>query len=434
MKNTTIICPHCNREIDISDAIRHQIEDELSRAKSEQTAVIRKEIVAETDSRVKRAVEDALAKAYQDAELRLAKERQAAAIELAKARQGKELAVNAAVQTNEFEIAKLRGGIAASAESEKKLRAQLAQLIEELSNANKAKEDAGLAARKELLEKEKIIREEAVQRASEGYTFKLREKDEQLSRLREQLTAAKQTAELSSQQLQGEILEIDMEKALNAHFPFDTISEVKKGERGSDIRQVVNDKFCAGCGLILWECKNAKTFQQGWVTKLKDEMAVEKAGIGVIVFQPTDGGGDDFKQIESNLWVVKPRLAVMLATSLRTEIIKVFITNRNARGKGQKAEMVYDYLMSEEFGNRIRYILEAYDEMAKDLEQEKKQAAKRWAAQEKRLQKVTRGIYGMSGDLQGIAGRDIIALSGNDITESESAAGTSEKEGSDDEY
>jgi hypothetical protein len=48
--------------------------------------------------------------------------------------------------------------------------------------------------------------------------------------------------------------------------------------------------------------------------------------------------------------------------------------------------------------------------MSRQLEAEKKQAQKRWAAQEKILQKITSGLYGMSGDLQGIAGQEIIAL------------------------
>lgn len=50
--------------------------------------------------------------------------------------------------------------------------------------------------------------------------------------------------------------------------------------------------------------------------------------------------------------------------------------------------------------------------MAKQLDTEKKQAQKRWAAQEKILQKVTGSLYGMSGDLQGIAGKEIITLPG----------------------
>jgi hypothetical protein len=173
---------------------------------------------------------------------------------------------------------------------------------------------------------------------------------------------------------------------------------------------VVNEQFYLNCGLILWECKNAKTYQASWLGKLKDEIASEKAQMGVIVFNPTDGGGDDFKQLADNIWLVKPRYVIMLATLLREAIVKVFAANRAAEGKDVKVELIYNYLTGGEFSNRIRYILESYDEMAKQLDTEKKQAQKRWAAQEKILQKVTNSLYGMSGDLQGIAGREIIAL------------------------
>jgi len=128
------------------------------------------------------------------------------------------------------------------------------------------------------------------------------------------------------------------------------------------------------------------------------------------VFNPTDGGGDDFKQLADNVWLVKPRYTIMLATFLREVCVKVAVANRNAEGKDVKIEMIYNYLTGGEFSNRIRYIIESYDEMAKQLDTEKKQAQKRWATQEKILQKVTCSLYGMSGDLQGIAGKEIIAL------------------------
>ena len=130
----------------------------------------------------------------------------------------------------------------------------------------------------------------------------------------------------------------------------------------------------------------------------------------MIVFNPTDGGGDDFKQLSENIWLVKPRYVIMLATLLREAIVKVFAANRAAEGKDVKVELIYNYLTGGEFSNRIRYILESYDEMAKQLDIEKKQALKRWATQEKILQKVTSSLYGMSGDLQGIAGKDIIVF------------------------
>ena len=407
-----ITCPYCKKSFEISDAIQHQIEDELLRAKTEQTATLRKEFDVQSEAKIKQAVQNAVIEAQQAAGLQLSRERQAAKLELEKAKQSTELEVEKAKQSTEFETEKLRRQAESAKESEKQLREQLKSLLEELSKANKAKEDAELAARKELLGKEKLIREEAAQRASEDFNTKIREQEETINKLREQLTTAKQVAEQGSQQLQGEILEMDIEQALRAAFPFDTIDEVKKGERGSDIRQVINEQFYQNCGLVLWECKNAKTYQAGWLGKLKDELAIEKAQIGVIVFNPTDGGGDDFKQLADNVWLVKPRYTIMLATFLREVCVKVAIANRNVEGKDVKIEMIYNYLTGGEFSNRIRYIIESYDEMAKQLDTEKKQAQKRWATQEKILQKVTSSLYGMSGDLQGIAGKEILALPG----------------------
>ena len=39
--NSMITCPYCKKSFEISDAIQHQIEDELLRAKTEQSATLR---------------------------------------------------------------------------------------------------------------------------------------------------------------------------------------------------------------------------------------------------------------------------------------------------------------------------------------------------------------------------------------------------------
>jgi len=406
MTNTTIICPGCKYSFEISDAIQAQISDELQKAKTQQTANLRKEYESATEQRINLAVQSAVAEATQAAELKLAKERQNTKLELDKTRQLTEL---------ELESAKQSATLAK--ESEKLLRQQLKAQLEEISAANKAREDAELTALKNLLEKEKVIRQEATQKASEDFNTKIREQEETINKLREQLTTAKQVAEQGSQQLQGEILELDTEENLRTNFPYDGIMEVKKGERGSDIRQVVNEPLYQNCGLILWECKNAKTYQASWLAKLKDELIAEKAQMGVIVFSPTDGTYEDFKQLADNIWLVKPRHAIMLATLLREVCIKVFIANRNAEGKDVKVEMIYNYLTGGEFSNRIRYILESHDEMARQLDAEKKQTQKRWATQEKILQKAVSSLIGISGDLQGISGQEIVALPEVEVTE-----------------
>ena len=43
MNITAIICPHCRKPFEISDAIQHQIDDELLRARTEQSETLRRE-------------------------------------------------------------------------------------------------------------------------------------------------------------------------------------------------------------------------------------------------------------------------------------------------------------------------------------------------------------------------------------------------------
>jgi hypothetical protein len=443
MKANTITCKDCGAEIDITEALQHQMADELQKQSVAQNETLRKQYEAEAASKVDEAVKSALEKQNQQSEsekaklqaqLELVQKRANDEAELAiqkaqnkaetecskleallelereKAKNAAELAADKERQKQEIEMQSLRSKIEAGDESNKKYQEELKTLLEKLNTAEKERADAEIKALEKLRDREKQIREEAVNKANEDNNTIIREKEETINRLREQLTTAKQVAEQGSQQLQGEILELNMEQDLRAAFPFDNIDEVKKGERGADIRQIVNERIYSDCGLILWECKNAKTYQTSWLGKLKDELAEEKAQIGVIVFSPTGGGGEDFKQLADNIWLVKPRYAIMLAGLLREICVRVAIANRNAEGKDIKIEQMYNYLTGGEFKNHIRYIIESYDEMAKQLDTEKKQAQKRWAAQEKILQKVTNNLYGMSGDLQGIIGKEIIAL------------------------
>ena len=61
MNITAIICPHCRKPFEISDAIQHQIDDELLRARTEQSETLRREYDALAEARLKQAVQDAVA-------------------------------------------------------------------------------------------------------------------------------------------------------------------------------------------------------------------------------------------------------------------------------------------------------------------------------------------------------------------------------------
>lgn len=205
MNLATIICPHCKNSFGISDAIQHQIEDELQRAKSEQSETLRKEYDVRSEMKINEAVQNAIVETKNAAEIQLTRERQAAMLEIEKAKQSAELELEKAKQSTELETERLRLQAESAKENETQLREQLKGLFEDLSKANKAREDAELTARKELLEKEKFIREEATQRASDNFNTKIREQEEIINKLREQLTTAKQVPHFASARIPGPV-------------------------------------------------------------------------------------------------------------------------------------------------------------------------------------------------------------------------------------
>ncbi len=113
MNEATIVCPNCKKSFEISDAIQHQIDDELLKAKTEQSETLRKEYDVLAETKIEDAVQSAISEAKQATELQLAKERQTAKLELEKAK-----------QTTELETELLRSQAESSKESEKQLREQ----------------------------------------------------------------------------------------------------------------------------------------------------------------------------------------------------------------------------------------------------------------------------------------------------------------------
>lgn len=84
--------------------------------------------------------------------------------------------------------------------------------------------------------------------------------------LREQIEVLKQKSEQGSQQIQGEVLELDLEEILRREFPLDDIKPVPKGMPGSDIVHVVRDGG-SDCGTIIWELKRHQKLERWLVAE-----------------------------------------------------------------------------------------------------------------------------------------------------------------------
>ena len=298
----------------------------------------------------------------------------------------------------------MREDAKAEKEASAEARKQQTELLDELRSAKRAQAEAELEAQKRLANAEDKIREEATRAADEKYHLKLREQEKKLADTQKSLEDAQRKATQGSQQNQGEVLELDLEARLHEEFPYDHIGEVKKGQRGADIVQTVRDPAAADCGVILWETKNGK-WQPAWVPKFKADIREANANIGVIVSQELPSEHGDMKHLETNVWVVKPRLAPVLASALRTTILQVSMANKMSAGKDVKMEALYQFLVGPEFRHRVEAIVENYGMLQSEMEREKRAAQRRWALQEKAVRAVIDNTIGMYGDLQGITGR-----------------------------
>src|SRR5262249_16383085 len=160
-----------------------------------------------------------------------------------------------------------------------------------------------------------------------------------------------------SMQLQGEVLELDVEEQLRTAFVHDLVEEVSKGTRGGDVRHTVRTNTGHECGLIVWETKRTKNWGGNWTDKLKADMRAAKAELTVLVTQALPDGIKHFGQVDG-VWVCDYVTALPLALALRHGLVSAAMARLNETGKATKTEEVYSYVCGTEFRQHIQAVVE----------------------------------------------------------------------------
>ncbi|NDU92583.1 MAG: DUF2130 domain-containing protein, partial [Ferrovum sp.] len=308
--------------------------------------------------------------------------------------------------------------------NEKLAEAQKAQaeLIKKQRELDDAKREFELTIEKRVQENLTATREQAKKEAEEEQKFKVLEKEQTIAAMQKQIEELKRRAEQGSQQLQGEVLELELENLLRAKFPFDNIEPVPKGEFGGDVLHRVVSTGGQPSGTILWESKRTKTWSDTWLPKLREDQRTAKAEIAVIITQTLPKGVETFEMVDG-VWVTHPRAALPVAMILRQSLLELAIARQASEGQQTKTEMVYQYLTGPRFRQRVEAIVEAFSTMQEDLDKERKAIMKQWAKREEQIERVMSATVGMYGDLQGIAGKSLQEIEGLNLTGLESAGG-----------
>jgi hypothetical protein len=274
-----------------------------------------------------------------------------------------------------------------------------------------AKRELELTIEKRVQENLDATREQGRKEAEDQLKLSIQEYEQTIVSMKKQIEDLKKRAEQGSQQLQGEVQELELENLLRLGFPHDTISPVPKGEHGGDVLQDVGGALGRKSGTILWESKRTKSWSDDWLAKLRDDQRNAKADVAVLTSQALPRGVESFDFIDG-IWVAQPRIAMPLATVLRQWLIQVSQTQLASEGKHTKMDLVYEYLTGSQFRQRVQAIVEAFSTMQEDLEREKKAITKQWAKRAAEIERVMRSTVGMYGDLHGIVGKTLQEIEG----------------------
>jgi hypothetical protein len=355
--DTSIACPSCGKKIPLTRALRGDIERELreeyERRLNDERALVEKDAAARA--------EQALASELTELREQLCEQQQA----LEAARRA-ELAMRRREREIEREKADLDVTIART-----------------------------LAA-----ERSKLV-DDAREHVAEQHRLKDAEKERQLADMRKQIEELKRKADQGSQQLQGEAGEGELESTLRAAFPLDEINATTQGVRGADLHQIVVDARGARRGSILWECKNARNWSDGWITKLKADQRALHADVAVLVTAALPKECRRFTIVDGVL-VTDFACAAALAAVVRSHLLEMSHARNAAIQQHGTLELLHRYLSGIEFRQRVEAIVDAFTAMRADLEQERRAAERTWARRAKQIDAVTLNVSGFYGDLQGL--------------------------------
>ena len=403
MPEPTITCPNCKTEIKLTESLAAPMVESVRREYELKMSAKDREVKDKEDKlrKERESIDDVVAakvklerSAIAESEAKKAKE--AVSDELTKMQQEKSEAQ---------ELLKDRNSKLAEAQkNEMELRKERQKLQDE-------KDQFEIEKQRAIDEERASIRETAQKEADEQSRLKIAEKEKTITDLQTKLQDALRKAEQGSQQLQGEVFELELEALLRAKFPLDSIEPVAKGKEGGDVLQRIVGPLGQACGAILWESKRTKNWSDGWLAKLRDDQRTAKAEAALLVSEVLPKGVQSFDLIEG-VWVVEPRCAMPLAIAIRQSLVELTMARQAGEGQQTKMELVYQYLTGPRFKHRIEAIVEKFSDMQDDLEKERKNTMRLWAKREAQIRGVIESTAGMYGDLQGIAGRSLQEISG----------------------
>ncbi len=381
---TEIKCPNCGTEFELNESLKNEVEKEL-RGKMMDW---QKKKEDEFEKQKTALINDTLRKATDDTVVKI-----------------KALEEESRIKTQQLQ----------------NLQKKELDLLRDKNALEEKQKNMEVEIEKRFLEKRKEIEESAIKREQEIFDLKTKEYKLQMEQQQKLIEELKRKSEQGSMQLQGESQELLLEEILQSYFPFDIIEEVEKGVEGADCIQVIRNNSNTICGKIIYESKRTKAWSNGWIDKLKADMRNSGSDVAILVTQVFPKDMEKFGE-KDGVWICTFNEVSSVAQLLRNGIIKIYEAQKSQENKGDKMQLLYNYLTGIEFRGQMESIVEGFMAMKQSIMKERIQMEKLWKEREKQLEKVLLSTSGLYGSVKGIAGAgvsNIPLLDGSDENEIE---------------
>jgi hypothetical protein len=401
-KDPTIRCGKCGHEMPLTESLAgpfiEKLKTRFKQRLDEGEALLARErealrIEVGQTEKARLEIDD-------EVERRLTAERPALAA--AEGRKAREV-IEAVSIERERELSELRDAVKANDTKLAEAHRAHAQTLKKQRELDEAKAALELTVEARVKDSLDEIRTTARKDADDAARLRVAERDRTIESMARTIEGLKRQAEQASQKMQGEVQEIELERELSSKFPADVVEPVRNGEAGADILQRVNGAVGRSAGVIVWEAKRTRFWNDGWLGKLRNDQRRCGADVAVIVSQTLPKAVAHFDLVEG-VWIVHPSCALPVGVALRQPILEIDGSRTAQDGQATKAELLYRYLTGQAFRRRIETLVETFDEMRADLDRERKFVARSWAKRELQISACMEATAAAVGEMQAIAG------------------------------
>jgi hypothetical protein len=231
MTEPVIQCPHCLREIKLTESLAARL-DEATRQEFATKLAAKDNEIARREALVREQEQHVAAARQQvDEEIQAGIRRERETIAQEEERKAR-LRISDELEGKARELAELESILQSKDERLAEAQKTHADLLRKQRELDDAKREFELTIERRVQEELGGVRDKAKRDAEDDLKLRLAEREETIAAMQRQIESLRQRAEQGSQQLQGEVQELELEVLLTAKFPIDIIEPVGKGEFG----------------------------------------------------------------------------------------------------------------------------------------------------------------------------------------------------------